>query len=97
MVDYAIAIFPKLSLEDKIINKLRSDGASSINQTNAEHIRFKPIVINIETKRQGGNEETARYQIGVWAAALFDRLQQLSSLTGDQLPMLPQILVHGHD
>jgi hypothetical protein len=53
-------------------------------------VRFKPIVISLETKRPGMDEDTAKVQLGVWAAAHLGRLQELSRST--DLPIVPQIL-----
>jgi hypothetical protein len=101
MVDYCICLAPSLPLEDAIIAKLRSESTPSINHTRAEFVRFKPVAISIETKRPGMDEDAGEVQLGVWAAAHFERLKQLSGHSGDgngdNLPILPQIFVQGHD
>lgn len=95
MVDYAICLDPDVATKRRIIKKLKSEFTPSINHTKAEYVRFKPIVISLETKRPGMDEDTAKVQLGVWAAAHLERLQELSRST--DLPMLPQILIQGHD
>ncbi len=95
MVDYAISLDPDKTTKHRIIEKLKADFSPTINHTKAEYVRFKPIVISIETKRPGMDEDTAKVQLGVWAAAHLERLQELSLKT--DLPILPQILIQGHD
>jgi len=95
MVDYAISLDPDRITKRRIIEKLKADLSPSINHTKAEYVRFKPIVISIETKRPGMDEDTAKVQLGVWAAAHMERLQELSRST--DLPTLPLILIQGHD
>jgi len=95
MVDYAISLDPDKNTMRRIIHKLKADFSPSINHTKAEYVRFKPIVISIETKRPGMDEDTAKVQLGVWAAAHLERIQELSQKTN--LPILPEILIQGHD
>lgn len=95
MVDYVISLDPDLTTMRRIIDKLKSEFTPSINHTKAEYVRFKPIVISLETKRPGMDEDTAKVQLGVWAAAHLERIQELSRKT--DLPILPQILIQGHD
>jgi hypothetical protein len=95
MVDYVISLDPDLTTMRRIIDKLKLEFAPSINHTKAEYVRFKPIVISLETKRPGMDEDTAKVQLGVWAAAHLERIQELSRQT--DLPILPQILIQGHD
>ena len=64
MMNYAIVIKPSRDfssatfqcLHSCIIEKLRPEiGVASINQTASEWVRFKSIVVNIETKRGAVN------------------------------------------
>jgi hypothetical protein len=95
MVDYVINLDPDRTTKRRIIEKLKADFSPSINHTKAEYVRFKPIVISLETKRPGTDEDTAIVQLGVWTASLFERLQELSG--SEDLPILPQILIQGND
>lgn len=105
MVDYAIVINPNQdfigdaskSLHNHIIEKLRSEsGATSINQTTAEWVRFKPIGVNIETKKGAVGEDEAHVQLGTWITAQYARLRQLvmPNATG-RLPSFPVLSVQG--
>ncbi len=92
MVDYAIVLVPDYKLHKEITTKLRDRDLLSINQTKAEYVRFKPITVSIETKRPGMDEDNAKVQLGVWAAAHFERLQLLCGLDV-VVPFLPEMIV----
>ena len=106
MVDYAIVIRPSRdfkgdasqSLHQRIIEKLRSEeGGESINQTAADYVRFKPIGVNIETKKGAVGEDEAHVQLGTWLTAQYSRLRQLVSIESKaKLPSLPVLSVQGH-
>ncbi len=105
MVDYAIVINPSRnftpdafnSLHNHIVEKLRGgSGDPSINQATAEWVRFKPIGVNIETKRGAVGEDEAHVQLGTWIPAQYTRLRQLMTpqATG-KLPSFPVLSVQG--
>lgn len=94
MVDYSLVIKPSAAMAEKIRSKLGAEGRGSINHTAAEYIRFDPIAISVETKRAAIAEDTAHAQLGLWVAAHFARLRQLT-LSQDQLPILPLLIVQG--
>lgn len=96
MVDYAIVLVPGIRTHKQITAKLRSDNLLSINHTKAEYVRFKPITVSIETKRPGMEEDSAKIQLGVWAAAQFERRRILSA-PDTVLPILPEVIIQGHD
>ena len=107
MVDYAIVINPSrdftedasASLHKHIIEKLRVEGiGASINQTAADYVRFKPIGVNIETKKGAVGEDEAHLQVGTWLTAQYARLSQLLSTKGKtktRLPSFPVLSVQG--
>ena len=112
LVDYAITLDPSTIFLDRIVSKLNelrhlsiesmnSNATSSINCTSAEWIRFNPIAISIETKRAAILQDEAHLQLGIWTAAHFAKLRQLMQhsrrLESKDLPILPVILVQGHD
>ena len=96
MVDYALVLVPDHSTHKAITARLRKDGLLSINHTKAEYVRFKPITVSIETKRPGMDEDSAKVQLGVWAAAHLERLRILAG-NDVVLPFLPEVIVQGHD
>ena len=96
MVDYVLVMERSPVLAEKIRAKLGAENRASINHTAAEHIRFDPIAVSIETKRAAIAEETAHVQLGMWVVAHFARLRQLT-LNETQLPALPILIVQGHD
>ena len=107
MVDYAILINPSQNftrdpskfLHNHIIEKLRTEKASasiSINQTDSEWVRFKPIAVNIETKRGAVGEDEAHVQLATWLTAQYSRLRQLMpDKAKTKLPSFPVLSVQG--
>ena len=105
MVDYAILINPSQnftgnpseSLHNHIIEKLRREkDGTSINQTESEWVRFKPIAVNIETKRGAVGEDEAHVQLATWLTAQYSRLRQLMpDKAPTKLPSFPVLSVQG--
>lgn len=105
MVDYAIVINPRReftgppseNLHNHIVEKLRFEKAgASINQTAAECVRFKPIGVNVETKKGAVGEDEAHVQLGTWLTAQYSRLRQLMpGKTKTKLPSFPVLSVQG--
>ena len=105
MVDYAILINPSQKftgnssklLHNHIIEKLRTQkGSASINQTESEWVRFKPIAVNIETKRDAVGEDDAHVQLATWLTAQYIRLRQLiPNKVKTKLPSFPVLSVQG--
>ena len=113
MVDYAIIINPSrvfsgepcTSLHNRIIERLRRQGGDAgINQTMAEWVRFKPIAINIETKKGAVSEVEGHVQLGTWLTAQYSRLRQLCGTEKDTkgrymnqvpLPSFPVLFAQG--
>lgn len=113
MVDYAIVINPSreffgqaaTSLHNHIIEKLRREGGNAgINQTVAEWVRFKPIGVNIETKKGAVSEVEGHVQLGTWLMSQYSRLRQLCDAGKDTkgrylnnvpLPGFPVLFVQG--
>jgi hypothetical protein len=95
MVDYALVLHPNDTLDRRIRTKLLSLTSPttrqllpiselSINHSKAEHLRFKPIAVSIETKRAlTGDEERGQVQLGVWAGAHYRKLMQLMDEPAD--------------
>ena len=113
MVDYAIVINPSrefsgepcTSLHNRIIERLRRQGGDAgINQTLAEWVRFKPIAINIETKKGAVSEVEGHVQLGTWLTAQYSRLRQLCGMEKDMrgryinqvvMPSFPVLFAQG--
>jgi len=55
---------------------------------------FLPFAISIETKTLDASQEEAKIQLGMWAAAQFNRLRMLVD-TNTVLPTLPLLSVSG--
>ncbi|EKG09620.1 hypothetical protein MPH_13323 [Macrophomina phaseolina MS6] len=98
MVDFAVVLDARSDerLANLVRAKLRHDGLSAINHTTAEHVRFSPIAVSIETKRAAIEEDVANAQLAVWVSAHFRWLQRLSN-GGSALPTLPLVIVQGHE
>jgi hypothetical protein len=98
IVDYAIVYVPDHETDKRIIAKLKSRFEHIINHIKAVCVRYKPIAISIETKRPRMDEDGAKVQLGIWAAAYIARLAELCDGGREGLPpFLPQIVVQGYD
>lgn len=83
--------------EALIKSKIVASNGYSINQTDAEYVRFRPIALSIETKRAAIEEDKANKQLGTWVFAHFAKLQQLVDEGMDSNPpFLPLIMIQGH-
>ena len=79
MVDFGIylQVSPELRAAYKAI-KPEADGQSRyFNHTNFEQIARRPLVISIETKRDGQGGSQADLQLSAWVNGHFDRLADL--------------------
>ena len=103
MVDYAICLEADLDepMFNRIVNILRLEPPDSqyINHTAFEPVRFRPIVVSIESKVASGNEAEANTQLSVWVLAHFKRLQGIIKRSGvtSEMPVLPLINIQGED
>lgn len=100
LVDYALFINDK-SLKPRIIAKLMEVAkvapGATINCTSAEYMRFDPIAISIETKRESSPSSATQFlQLGTWMTAHFLRLKQLTP-PGTTLPTIPALVAEGHE
>ena len=96
VVDFAIIFDPLESILELLVAKIAPQGSkSSINQAAAEWIRFSPIGVSFETKREGEGGDTAQVQISAWLSAHFAKLLQLTE-GRTKLPCLPGVIVQGH-
>ncbi|KAI8648697.1 hypothetical protein NCS57_01481900 [Fusarium keratoplasticum] len=103
-VDYAIFINPILDTAEptntqRAVQHLqRHSPESSVNHTGFSLLRDRPIAISIETKRYGGQERKAEFQLGIWLAAQWKLLAEQAAPEGlRELPFIPGIIVNGHE
>lgn len=96
IADYAIYIQPDALLKEAIRRSLRASLEKSVNQTEYDPLRTRPIAISIETRACGQNDE-ARAQLSVWALAQFERYHRLFDTIGDLGLALPLISVYRHE
>jgi hypothetical protein len=100
MVDFGIylQVSPELRAAYKAI-KPEADGQSRyFNHTNFEQIARKPLVISVETKRDGQGGSQADLQLSVWVNGHFDRLADLRKTAlnpSDRTVWLPLLKVIG--
>jgi len=80
------------------VNGQQPFGEECFNQTAYEPLRYCPIAVSIETKRDGNFEE-GRVQLAVWTAAWHKRMAILNDLpaTAQRLVTLPLLLVVDHE
>lgn len=64
-------------MADRIDQRRRTCPLSSINHTDLESLISRPIVVSIETKRDGGSLEQAQLQAGTWQSAQWNLLARL--------------------
>lgn len=100
MVDFAIVLKSNAKLNRAFaqLNLAPGDSERSWNHTKHGPTADSPIVISIETKASGEGERKGSYQLAVWAAAHFARLQDLLTEAGRgtaPLPMLPLLFAQG--
>jgi hypothetical protein len=84
-------------MEDMILHLLESQpyDLRTINQTMCDQVRYLPIAISIETKTPDASEQEAKFQLGMWVVAHFNRLRMLSHENAI-LPTLPLLYVSGN-
>lgn len=107
-IDFCLHIEPRNSdaIEDEValwtLKQYAGDlEPCSINHTDFRALAFRPVTTAIETKREGGDDEEARLQIGVWQAAQWKMLHFLLAKQGkvaalQSLPFLPAVMIRGH-
>lgn len=102
MVDYALYLEADRTepIFDRMLSamELETPGCQYINHTSFEPVRYRPIVVSIETK-VAGNENVAITQLSIWVVAHFKRLQKIMQLSGvvSEMPVLPLINVQGDE
>ncbi|KAL8705946.1 MAG: hypothetical protein Q9201_000940 [Fulgogasparrea decipioides] len=96
MVDYSMIIRPSEHTLERIKQRIIDANDFSINQSDAEYLRFQPISVNVETKRAAISELTANTQLATWVFAQFEKLERLRWGISS-IPILPLIMVQGHE
>ncbi|OAA72431.1 Methyltransferase type 11 [Cordyceps fumosorosea ARSEF 2679] len=84
MVDYVVALRPSDKLRVLIDAFLLGEPQErdSINQTRYTPLQKRPAPIFIETKTTSGVRDSASVQLGVWLAAWYERLRNITALAG---------------
>lgn len=96
MVDYTIAIQPNsMSAQSAVDRARRSSRTGSINHTDFVALVQRPIVLSIEVKRIDGHEKS-KLQLGVWLAAQWRKVDELSR-ENNKPEFLLAIIISGHD
>ena len=98
-VDCALFLTPPPPFCAKIERKLMAlaDSDQNINQTSAGFIKKLPLIASFKLKRQAGTDPLV--QLGIWSAALAERLGKLQG-SGEKesgLMAIPVVTVVGHD
>ena len=100
LVDYAITLADPL-LKPRILKRLQEylsiTSYPTINCTSAPHVQFEPMVIYVETKKAAGDTSNQELQIGKFCTAHFLKLRQLALPQTPALPVLPALMVDGHN
>lgn len=110
MIDFVITVELSDRFKEAFNTRFRGKTTKSVNHTLHEPLTHRPIGVSIETKRTGEKWKEAVYQVEIWTAAHFNKLEELimevREIRGDQerdhvdascLPFLPVIIVQGHE
>lgn len=106
-VDFVLCLEPTVLGITKSVRNIRKIApAESINHTEFEPLRNRPIIASIETKRENASTDDAELQLSTWQASQWNMLETLlrelhgDALAADKLkglPFLPGIIIAGHD
>lgn len=109
MVDFVITAELSDRFQEAFNTRFRGRTTKSVNHTLHEPLTHRPIGVSIETKHTGEKWKEAVYQVEIWTAAQFNKLEELMEevreIRGEQgvgsidascLPFLPIIIVQGH-
>ena len=102
MVDYAISVDP---LQDEspgltceaIDNLRRRMPLRTVNHTDFDALRNRPIAVSIETKRRGERGIKAKAQISTWHAAQWKFLTELVGARISTPEFIPALIVIGDE
>lgn len=95
-----------LHITERIRELRRRVPGESINHTEFEPLRNRPIIASIETKRENASTDDAELQLSTWQASQWNMLETLlQELHGNELaaeklkglPFLPGFITVGHD
>jgi hypothetical protein len=98
-VDCALFLTPHPHFHAKIKQKLMTlpDKDRSINQTSADFIKNLPLIASFELKQQSLGTDPL-VQLGIWSAALAERLGRLQGQGKEsELMAMPVVSIVGHD
>lgn len=109
MVDFAITVELSHRFKEAFNTRFRGKTIKTVNHTLHEPLTHRPIGVSIETKRTGEKWKEAVYQVEIWTAAQFNKLEELmeearemrgestaGGIDASRLPFLPVIIVQGH-
>ncbi|KAM0418933.1 hypothetical protein ACHAPT_012091 [Fusarium lateritium] len=96
MVDFCLVLDDDETIQ-VAKDRLRPGNRRTINHTEYQPLRFRPIAISIETKTPDGSSQEARAQLSVWTTAYVARLRELAgtSAAGGLDLTLPILTVRG--
>ncbi|KAF4982283.1 hypothetical protein FZEAL_2069 [Fusarium zealandicum] len=97
MVDFCITL-GGADMTDAVKGRLKPGTYKSINHTDYQPLRFRPIAISIETKTPDGSSQEAKAQLSVWTTAYIARLRQLAGTSDNASGLgitLPIVTVRG--
>ncbi|KAJ4307385.1 hypothetical protein N0V84_012775, partial [Fusarium piperis] len=97
MVDFCITLDGEPTRR-QVVEHLKSNNHKSINHTDYQPLRFRPIAISIETKTPDGSTEEAKTQLSVWTSAYIARLRALAATSNKAAGLgitLPIINIQG--
>ncbi|KAI0147244.1 hypothetical protein GGR57DRAFT_263951 [Xylariaceae sp. FL1272] len=98
MVDFCIFIDPRGEDAEKVQQIRTRLGHGHVNHTDFYPLRQRPLVLSAESKRPGEDYQNAQVQLGVWQAAQWALLEQLSRARSEALiSFLPALIIQGHE
>ncbi|KAL6410049.1 hypothetical protein AUP68_06458 [Ilyonectria robusta] len=101
-VDYAMCVNPDYDAQPGVRNAIqdlrRNSREASVNHTGFAPLRNRLASVSIETKRYGGHERKAEFQLGIWQSAQWKLLSEKAGPdVPGLLPFIPGIVVQGYE
>ncbi|KAK2686749.1 hypothetical protein QWA68_014587 [Fusarium oxysporum] len=79
MVNFALALIPKETLQATIDKFLKTQGHDTLNQRAYTALASRPAPLFIETRTTSSTADRSKVRLGIWVAAWYQRLRDANS------------------